>query len=49
MNPMKRQKSSVFGEEGLKINMLTIKNIVKLEIIFNTEVNIEMLYKAYLI
>ena len=49
MNPMKRQKSSVFGEEGLKINMLTIKNIVKLEIIFNTEVNIEMLYKASLI
>ena len=46
---MKRQKSSVFGEEGLKINMIPIKNIVKLEVIFNAEVNIEMLYKAYLI
>ena len=46
---MNRQKSFLLVEEGLKINVLTMKNIVQLEIISNTQVNIEMLYGAYLI
>ena len=37
---MERQKSGIFVEKSLKINMITIKNIVKLEILAIILVNI---------
>ena len=36
-------KFAIFVQKSLKINMLKIKNIVKLEIIFTIQVNIEVL------
>ena len=39
----KNAKFAIFVQKSLKINMLKIKNIVKLEIIFTIQVNIELL------
>ena len=44
---MKMQRSAIFVMKRLKINMLKIKNIVKLEIIIIIQVNIEMLHIIY--
>ena len=45
---MKMQKSAIFVEKRLKINMLMIKNIVKMEIIVIIEVsNFSPLIKIY--
>ena len=41
---MKIQKSIIFVKKTLKINMLKIKNIVRLGTIVIIEVNIEVLY-----
>ena len=46
---MKMQKYFVFIGKGLKINMLKIKKIVKLEIIAIIQVNIEVLHIPYVI
>ena len=46
-NHTKRQKSAAFGEKSLNINMLMIKNILKLEIIVIIRVNKEMLHITY--
>ena len=46
---MKMQKSVIFVKKRLKINMLKIKNIVKLEIIVIIQANIEVLHIAYVI
>ena len=43
---MKIQKSAIFVNKNLKINMLKIKNIVKSGIIVIVQVNIEMLHIA---
>ena len=43
------QKSVIFAKRNLKINILKIKNIVKLEIIVIVQGNIEMLHIAYVI
>ena len=40
---------AIFVQKSLKINMLKIKNIVKLEIIFTIQVNIEVLDIEYVI
>ena len=40
---MKQQKSAKFVEKSLKLNMLTIKNIVKPEITVVIQVSIEKL------
>ena len=47
MNHMKMQKSLIFAKKILKINMLKIKNIVKLQLVING--NIEMPRIAYVI
>ena len=44
---MKIQKSVMFVKKNLKINMLKIKNIVKLETIVIIQENIELLHIAY--
>ena len=41
---MKMQKFAIFVNKSLKINILKIKNIVKLEIIVIIQVNTEMLH-----
>ena len=41
---MKLQKSAIFLEKSLRINMLKIKNILKLEIIVFMQVNVEVLH-----
>ena len=41
---MKIQKSIIFVKKTLKINMLKIKNVVRLGTIVIIEVNIEVLY-----
>ena len=46
---MKRQKSPMLVEKSLKINMLRIKNIVKLKNIVIIQVNIEVLFIVYVI
>ena len=46
---MIRQKSVTFVDESFKINMLTIKNTIKLEIIVIIQVNTEVLHIAYVI
>ena len=46
---MKIQKSVIFVKKNLKINIWKIKNIVKLEIIFIIQENIEVLDIAYVI
>ena len=46
---MKMQKFVIFVKKNLKINMLKIKNIVKLGIIVIIQVNIEELHIAYVI
>ena len=43
------QKSVTFVKRSLKIKMLNIKNIVKLEIIFIIQVNIEVQHIVYVI
>ena len=43
------QKSVTFVKRSLKIKMLNIKNIVKLEIIFIIKVNIEVQHIVYVI
>ena len=43
---MKIQKSAIFVNKNLKINMRKIKNIVKSGIIVIVQVNIEMLHIA---
>ena len=43
------QKSIIFIKKSLKINMLKIKNIVKLGTIVIIHVNIEVLVTAYII
>ena len=48
-NPMKMQKCVKLVGKNLKINMYKIENIVKLEIIFLIQGNIEVLRIAYLI
>ena len=40
---------AIFAQKSLKINMLKTKNIVKLEIIFTIQVNIEVLDIEYVI
>ena len=44
---MRRQKSVTFLGESFKTNMLTIKNMIKLEIIVIIQVNMEVLHIAY--
>ena len=44
---MRMQKSVIFAKKSLEINMLKIKNIVKLEIIVIIQVSIEVLHIAY--
>ena len=44
---MKIQKSTIFVNKILKINMLKIKNIKKSEIIVIIQVNIAMLHVSY--
>ena len=46
---MKMQKSVIFVKKKLKINILQIKNIVKLEIIVIMQENIKVLHIAYVI
>ena len=46
---MELQKTDTFDKKILKINMLKIKNIVKLEMIAIIQVNVEVLYIAYVI
>ena len=46
---MKMQKSVNFVKENLKINILKIRNIVKLHTIVIIQGNMEMLHIAYLI
>ena len=43
------QKSVIFIRKNLRINMLLIRNINKLEIIATTQVNIEVVQIAYII
>ena len=43
------QKSVVFVKKKLKINILKIKNIVKLEVIVIMQENIKVLHIAYVI
>ena len=43
------EKSVIFVKKNLKINILKIKNIIKLELIVIIKGNIEVLRKAYLI
>ena len=45
---MKRQNSALFIRNSLNINILKIKNIVKLEIMVIMQVNIEVLYITYI-
>ena len=45
-NHMKMQKSVMFAEKQLKINMLKTKNIVKLEIIIIIQGNVQVLHIA---
>ena len=44
---MRRQKSVTFLDESFKTNMLTIKNMIKIEIIVIIQVNMEVLHIAY--
>ena len=44
---MKRQKIATFLKKSLKIDILAIRNIVKLEIITIVQVYIEVLHIAY--
>ena len=46
---MKMQKFVIFANKNLKINMLKIKNVKKLETIVIVKVNIEVLRIAYVI
>ena len=46
---MKMQKSVIFVNKNLKINIWKIKNIIKLEIIVTEQRNIEVLHIAYMI
>ena len=46
---MKIQKIAIFVKKGLKINMLKIKNTVKLGIIVIIQVNKELLDIVYVI
>ena len=46
---MKMQKFAIFLKKSLKINILKIKDIVKLEIIFIIQVNTEVLHMVYVI
>ena len=46
---MAMQKSVIFVEKNVKINMRKIKNIIKLEIIFIIQGNIEVLHIAYVV
>ena len=46
---MKMHKFAIFVKKSLKINILKIKNIVKLEIIPITQVNAEVLHIVYVI
>ena len=46
---MEMQNFVIFVKKYLKINILKVKNIVKLEIIVITQENIELLHKAYVI
>ena len=49
MSHMKMQKSDIFVKENLKMNILKIKHITKLEIIVIIQWNIEVLRIAYVI
>ena len=46
---MKTQKSVIFVNKNLKINIWKVKNIVKLEITVIIQENIELLRIAYVI
>ena len=46
---MKLQKTDSFDKKILKISILKIKNIVKLEMIAIIQVNVEVLHIAYVI
>ena len=46
-NHKKMQKSVIFVNKNLKINIWKIKNIVKIEIIFIIQENKEVLRRAY--
>ena len=48
-NHIKMKISVIFVKKNLKINILKIKNIVKLEIISSIQKNIEVLRLAYVI
>ena len=43
------QKSGIFVEQRLKMNMLKIKTIVKLEILVIIQVHVKVLQVAYVI
>ena len=46
---MKIQKSAIFEEKSLKINLVRINNIIKIKVIVILQVNIEVLHLAYVI
>ena len=46
---MKKQRCAIFEDKSLKINVLTIKIIVKLEITVIMQLNIEVPHIAYVI
>ena len=48
-NHLKRKKPLLFVGENLKIDMLTIKNAVKLVIFAMIQLNIEVMHIAYVI
>ena len=45
---MKRQNSALFVTNSLNINMIKIKNVVKLEIMVIMQMNIEVVYIVYI-
>ena len=45
---MKGQNSALFVTNSLNINMIKIKNIVKLEIMVIMQMNIEVVYIVYI-
>ena len=45
----KYNEHAIFVKKNLEINILKIQNIIKLEIIVITQVNIEVLHMAYVI
>lgn len=46
---MKIHRYALFVKKSVKINILTIQNIVKLKIILITQLNVEMLHIVYVI